>query len=203
LAVNGPRILCPSRRPHRTLSIRPFRRLPVTPSRTLVAAALCASFAALAAAAPAGAQAGSAGRASAPTRTKETAMQAELEMMEQEQSFRMAVGEFMEAAAAGDAARAERLISPNMRAQAGAAAVARFLEKEIMPFFAGFPEQAGSRTITRTTDQFGSAGFTYYLYASPRGGGERRPFVVYVVNEGGRPVVANVLVDRFVEGRHR
>jgi hypothetical protein len=29
-----------------------------------------------------------------------------------------------------------------------------------------------------------------------------RPFVIHVIDEGGAKVVANVLVDRLVEGRH-
>jgi hypothetical protein len=31
---------------------------------------------------------------------------------------------------------------------------------------------------------------------------ELRPFVIYVIEEEGAKVVANVLVDRVVEGRH-
>jgi hypothetical protein len=33
--------------------------------------------------------------------------------------------------------------------------------------------------------------------------GELRPFVVYVVNENGRTVVANVLTDHLVPDRHK
>ena len=33
--------------------------------------------------------------------------------------------------------------------------------------------------------------------------GEKKPFVVYVVSENGELHVANILVDHFVENRHR
>jgi hypothetical protein len=130
-------------------------------------------------------------------------MQAELEMKEREAAFRPAVDAFLAAAAAGDTARTEAMISPNLRAQAGEATVARVIRTQVLPFFADHPERGGATTITETTDQFRSRGFAYYLYAAPRGGGEARPFVLYVVLEDGRPVIANVLVNHFVEGRHQ
>jgi hypothetical protein len=57
-------------------------------------------------------------------------------------------------------------------------------------------------TVTNTTDAFGSTGFAFYMYMLPAAG-DRRPFVIYVVEENGRPVVGNILVDHLVEGRHQ
>ena len=169
----------------------------MTTSHALAAVALCAAFAAPLQAQP------RAAAARPTTATQETPMQAELEMMRREEAFRGTVDALVAAAASGDAARVEGMISPKMRAQAGAEAVARVVKNQFVPFFVAHPEAVGPRTITETTDQFGNRGFAYYLYATPRGGGERRPFVVYVVEEGGRPVVGNLLVDHHVEGRHR
>jgi hypothetical protein len=134
------------------------------------------------------------------TTPKETTMQAELEMMNAESAFRSTVDAFLASATAGDAARVEGMISPNLRAQAGAEAVAQVVRAQVIPFFADF-EKRGGTTITQTTDQFGSQGFTYYTYAIPAGG-QPKPFVLYMVREAGRIVVANVLVNRLVEGRH-
>ena len=134
------------------------------------------------------------------TPNRETTMQAELEMMQAEAAFRETVDVFLASAASGDTARVESMISPNLRAQAGAAAVADVVRSQVLPFFADFRKK-GATTITLTTDQFGSKGFTYYAYALPASG-QPRPFVLYVVREGDRIVVANVLVNRHVEGRH-
>jgi hypothetical protein len=57
---------------------------------------------------------------------------------------------------------------------------------------------ARSVTVARTA---GVTGFAFYMYMVSKTG-ELRPFVIYVVEEGGAKVVANVLVDRLVEGRH-
>ena len=124
----------------------------------------------------------------------------DLEMMEEESAFKPLVERFLAGAAAGDAARVEALISPNLARQAGRETVARVVREQFLPFFADFASR-GPTTITRTTDQFGNRGFAYYTYAVARDG-TRRPFVLYVVRENDRLVVANLLVDRFVEGRH-
>ena len=81
----------------------------------------------------------------------------------------------------------------------GQAAVKRKLRRsEVLPFFAQFKEVAGSVTVTRTAEV---TGFAFYMYMVSKAG-ELRPFVIYVVEEDGAQVVANVLVDRLVEGRH-
>ena len=68
----------------------------------------------------------------------------------------------------------------------------------MLPFFAPFQEFARSVSVTRTADV---PGFAFYMYMVAKTG-EMRPFVIYVIEEGGAQVVANVLVDRLVEGRH-
>src|SRR5581483_6625562 len=105
---------------------------------------------------------------------------------------------FVAAAAAGDRARTERMLSPAAAANAGAEGIERFLTGEVLPFFAPFKEVGRSVTVTRTAD---APGFAFYMYMVSKTD-EFRPFVIYVIEEGGAKVVANVLVDRFVEGRH-
>jgi hypothetical protein len=57
---------------------------------------------------------------------------------------------------------------------------------------------AGSVTVTRTAEV---PGFVFYMYMVTSTD-ELRPFVIYVIGESGAKVIANVLVDNFVEGRH-
>src|SRR6185295_12363303 len=67
-----------------------------------------------------------------------------------------------------------------------------------LPFFAPYKELARSVSITRTADV---TGFAFYMYMVSKTD-ELRPFVIYVIEEESAKVVANVLVDRVVEGRH-
>ena len=126
----------------------------------------------------------------------------ELEMPERSAAFRSVADEFIAAAKAGNGAKVEGMISPNLTARAGRDVVQRNLSQQVMPFFAELKEIGRSVTITQTTDGFGSTGFAFYMYRVPAAG-DPQPFVVYVVEEGGKTVVANILVNHFVEGRHR
>jgi hypothetical protein len=120
------------------------------------------------------------------------------EMSAQQEVFRRIADEFIAAAAAGDEGRTTQMLSPTIAARVGREAVARFLSGEVLPFFAPFKEAAGSVTVTRTSD---AVGFVFYMHMVSRAD-EYRPFVIYVIEEEGAKVVANVLVDNFVEGRH-
>jgi hypothetical protein len=126
----------------------------------------------------------------------------ELEMPARSASFRRVADEFVAAAAAGEAAKAHGMISPNLAERAGAEVVQQNLSGQVLPFFAQLREIGRSVTITQTTDAFGSTGFAFYMYLVPKSG-EPRPFVIYIVEEKGKSVVANILVDHFVEGRHK
>ena len=120
------------------------------------------------------------------------------EVSAQQGAFRGVADEFMAAAAAGDTIRTARMLSPAVAAKAGRESVERFLAGEVLPFFAQFKEVARSVTVTRTAE---ATGFAFYMYMVSKAG-ELRPFVIYVIEEDGAKVVANVLVDHLVEGRH-
>lgn len=122
----------------------------------------------------------------------------EFEMFAQEPPFRSVADEFIAAAAAGDATKVARMISPAIAARTGPEGVDRFLTGEVLPFFAQFKEVGRSITVARTADM---PGFVFYMYMVT-GADELRPFVIYVVEEGGAKVVANVLVDHLVQDRH-
>jgi hypothetical protein len=115
-----------------------------------------------------------------------------------QEPFRHFAEEFITAAAAGDLAKTGQMLSPAIAAKSGAEAVASFLSWEVRPFFAQYTGLASSISVTRTADV---PGFVFYMYMVTKTK-EMRPFVIYVIEEGGAKVVANVLVDRFVEGRH-
>jgi hypothetical protein len=124
--------------------------------------------------------------------------EAKFEIATEEASFRRVAEGFVTAAAAGNRHRLADMLSPTVVARTDAEAVERFLVGEVLPFFAPYQELAHSVSITRTADVRGFAFYMYMVSATD----ELRPFVIYVIEEGGAKVVANVLVDRLVEGRH-
>lgn len=130
---------------------------------------------------------------------------AELQMPQDAAPFRAVADAFVRTAMAGDTERVMAMLTRAVRAQAGEAAARGMLESRIVPFFrAARPEATPGRsaTVTRTTDAAGQSGFAFYLWAT-MADGATRPFTLYVVDEGDRLAVANVVPDRLVEGRHR
>ena len=109
-------------------------------------------------------------------------------------TFRPTVDAFVAALVAGDAEKGIGLVSPNLLKSAGRDTVRGVLRNQMLPFFAAFKELGRSQTIARTGDGFGSEGFVFYLTMVPKQG-EARDFAVYVVEESGAKVVANILLD--------
>jgi hypothetical protein len=116
----------------------------------------------------------------------------------EEAPFRRVADEFIAAAAAGDMVKTAQMISPEMSAKTGREGVERYLAGQVIPFFSQFKEIAKSVTVAPTADL---PGFGYYMYMVSKTD-EFRPFVIYVVEEGGAKVVFNIVVDHFVESRH-
>jgi hypothetical protein len=125
-----------------------------------------------------------------------------LDMQAQSAPFRAYADQWIALARTGDVPALQRTISPNMAGRVGADAIRRNLDAKVAPFFTQAKEIGKSVTVAETTDAFGSRGYVYYMYIVAKTG-ERRPFVVYVVNENGRTVVANVLTDHLVPDRHK
>ena len=119
-------------------------------------------------------------------------------MAAEEGPFRSIADEFVAAAAAGDRAKTARMISPAVAAKVGRDGLERFLAGEVLPFFSTFKEISRSVTVTRTADV---TGFVFYMYILSKTD-ELRPFVIYVIEDGGAKVVANVLVNHLVDDRH-
>lgn len=136
------------------------------------------------------------------TMTSPMTMEQGLTMHATDENLRPTMMAFIEAASNAKANKVAAMISAKMRTNAGSAAVTSFVEAQVQPFFAGNAGLGNNVTIANTTDGFGQQGLAYYawLKASDK---ELRPFVMYVVIEDGAPVVANVLVNKLVEGRHK
>lgn len=117
--------------------------------------------------------------------------------------FRQAAEAFVARSIAGDVPGTYAMLSRRLVERSGDAAIRQALQAQILPFFRNGRGVGRSATITHTTDAAGQQGFAFYLWMEYADGATARPFTVYVVDEQGRPVVANIVPDRLVEGRHR
>lgn len=135
--------------------------------------------------------------------TRADSVAADLQMASESESFRKAAEAFVARAMAGDAAATQAMLSRALVERSGEAGIRRALEGQILPFFARGQGAGRSVTITRTTDAAGQQGFAFYMWMMASDGAAPRPFTVYTVQEQGRIVVASVVPDRLVEGRHR
>ena len=127
----------------------------------------------------------------------------DLRMVADSAPFRRAADEFIARSMAGDAAGTLALLSRRLVERSGDAAIRQALQGQILPFFQRGRAVGRSVTVTQTTDAAGQQGFAFYMWLQSAEEPALRPFTVYVVKEQDRVVVANVVPDRLVEGRHR
>src|SRR3954447_8105707 len=125
-----------------------------------------------------------------------------LEREPQRQASQAIVQRFIDAAIARDVQTLIRLVGGPIAKRAGPEGVERYLNDVVLPFFANHKAVGRSKTISTSVDEAGNPGFAFYMYSMLKGGG-KKPFVVYVINDNGEWVVANILVDYFVEDRHK
>lgn len=143
--------------------------------------------------------------AAAPAQAQTGAMEvaADVRMAQEAAPMRAAAEAFVARAMAGEREATLALLSPALVERMGRDNAARVLDAQILPFFQRGRQVGRSTTVTRTTDAQGSRGFAFYQWLEPADGGAPRPYTLYVVREQGRLVVANIVPDRLVEGRHR
>jgi hypothetical protein len=101
----------------------------------------------------------------------------------------------------GDGEAFKRFLSPNLIARVGAEAVDTVVQQQLLPFFAGCQGFGDRTTVAHATDSDGNEGLSFYKTAIGADSAER-PFVIYIVEEAGRPVVANLLVNTTYEDMH-
>jgi hypothetical protein len=140
--------------------------------------------------------------AQAPAPAPEASTPEYLEMQARSAPYRAFADRWIALARTGDVAALERTISPNMIGKVGADTVRRSLDTKVAPFFTQTREVGKSTTVAQTTDAFGSTGYVYYMYMMAKTG-ELRPFALYVVEENGKMVVANILTDYAAPNRHK
>jgi hypothetical protein len=127
----------------------------------------------------------------------------DLQMAADSAPFRETADEFVTRSMAGDVAGMQQLLSRQLVGRIGDDAARKVLQAQIAPFFQRGRQPGGAVTVTKTTDASGQPGFAFYMWMQYAEAPTARPFAVYVVKEQGRLVVANIVPDKLVEGRHR
>lgn len=127
----------------------------------------------------------------------------DLQMAADAAAFRTVADDFIAKAMAGHREGTQAMLSANLVKRIGVDGARQALQAQILPFFAQGKQLGRSTTVTRTTDANGGTGFAFYLWLLPSAGGEALPFTIYVVEEQGQRVVANIVPNRLVAGRHR
>jgi hypothetical protein len=99
----------------------------------------------------------------------------------------------------------KKRLSPRMLERLGFAPMEASLKDRILPFFADYRGAGKTIAISQTQDIFGQTGFAVYKTLVAKDGTEK-PFIVYVVSEKNRLVIANILVNKTYQemnqGRH-
>ena len=97
-----------------------------------------------------------------------------------------------------DAAEFRKLLSPSLVArtesQLGAGGIDKIINEKFIPFFGGFVSLNSSAETLPTTDPLGHKGLALF-YSFQTKDGVQRPFAIYVLDEDGRMVVGNLLLN--------
>lgn len=118
-----------------------------------------------------------------------------IDMANRSGEFRRVADGFMSAAVAGDASKSMGLIGRHSLERVGRDAAQTYMTETVLPFFAQFRELERSVTVAPTRDERGSQGFVFHLSMRAKDGAAR-PFSIYVIDEDGAKVIANVVVDQ-------
>ncbi len=133
----------------------------------------------------------------------QTTLAQDMQMAADAGAYRKVADDFIAKSMAGHREAAQAMLSPNLVGRIGADGARQALQAQILPFFQRGKQLGRSTTVTRTTDGNGSTGFAFYLWLEQSAGGEALPFTVYVVEEQGQRVVANIVPNKLVPGRHQ
>lgn len=130
-----------------------------------------------------------------PSAANDVAMQAEAK------PYAAFADRVVEMLVAGDGKGFRELLSPTGMAAATPEQVDAFVDGQVLPFFADYGAPGPGTTITRTKHPAGFTGFAFYTSFTATGG-QAKPFVLYVVEEGGKLVVGNLLVGKTFQDLH-
>lgn len=125
----------------------------------------------------------------------------DVEMHERAQPFIAFADQIEEALATGESGAFRASLSPTTLATWSKDDVNIFVDQIVMPFFADFADPVAEQWIAPTTHPAGFTGFAFYR-SFTTADGRTMPFVIYILDEGGRLVVGNLLVGKTFQDMH-
>lgn len=135
-----------------------------------------------------------------PAQAPEADMNTHLDMQENAQPYEQLAKEVINQLIKGDIDGLRENFSPNFLNQIGSETFEKVCAEIIMPFFADAQALGNSSTVTHTTNSFGNTGFAFYWTVMTNA--EEKPFIIYMVWEDTRIVVANLVVNKTYADMH-
>jgi len=129
-----------------------------------------------------------------------TDMQQYLDMQMQAGLYHALAEEVLRGLMQGHAAPLRSYFSTNFLNQIGIQAFEQVCAELLLPFFVTASALGQSSTITYTTDAFGNTGFAFYR--TVKEDTTEKPFIIYMVEENGRIVVANLVINKTYADMH-
>jgi hypothetical protein len=123
-----------------------------------------------------------------------------LNMQADAEPFNSLAEEIIRQLIAGDASGLRTHFSPNFLHQIGEQTFEQVCTDLLLPFFETAQALGQSSTITYTTDSFGNTGFAFYRTLTENG--VEKPFIIYMVYENNRIVVANLVINKTYADMH-
>jgi hypothetical protein len=125
------------------------------------------------------------------------------QMTELAAPFRKVAEKFIYLAQKSDKTALKELLAVRKKTEVGEKAVEDFISNKILPYFREFTSIDKSVNMAHGIDSSGNQGFVFFMYLSANDAeNSRSPFVIYVVEENGRLVITDVIIDFFVRDRH-
>lgn len=122
-------------------------------------------------------------------------------LIKQDERHKATIESFAALAAQSDVEGLMRVIMPGAKKEVGEEAYRNALVREIIPFFADFEKIQGPQGIAPATFPDGRKGAAYYTYIITKSGA-RKPFSIWLLDEGDRTLVGYVDVNHCIRGRH-
>lgn len=128
-------------------------------------------------------------------------LQAALQTMKVADSDKAAIQFFAEKAAAADIQALLQTFDPAARKAVDPTQMHEYLVSTVVPFFKDFRQVDTYETIAQASLPDGRVGTVHYTYVE-NAAGQKKPFSIALIAEGGRIGIVNVTVGQCVKDRH-
>lgn len=136
-----------------------------------------------------------------PSQAQEGSADADLAMRARAQPYVAFADQIIAALAMGQSGAFRASLSPTMLDAMPPEDIDAFVDRQVVSFFADYAGPGAEQWIAPTRHPAGMTGFAFYRSFATTGGAEK-PFALYILDEGGRLVVGNLVVGRRFQDAH-